>query len=89
MFRVLTIWTLSATLALPAIAQVNSPPISPSRNNPTTSSHSFTTTTDSSGNTHVQFGDGTAGQALPTGANNITGTYRVGRNAGKIIGRRH
>jgi len=89
MFRVFTAWALSAALALPAIAQVNSPPISPSRSIATTPSHSLTAMTGSSGNTHVQFGDGTAGQALPTGANNITGTYRVGGNGGKILGRRH
>jgi hypothetical protein len=89
MFRVLTALALSAALALPATAQVKSPPISPPRSIATTPPHSFTTTTASSGNTHVQFGDGTAGQTLPTGANNITATYRVGGNGGKILGRRH
>jgi hypothetical protein len=30
----------------------------------------------------VQFGKGTAGQAPPAGANNVTGTYRTGRGGG-------
>lgn len=38
----------------------------------------FTTTNSPDGNTSVQFGDGTQGQTLPTGTNNIKATYRAG-----------
>jgi len=36
---------------------------------------------DSSGNTWVQFGDGTNGAALPSGINNVTAQYRTGNAA--------
>ena len=39
------------------------------------------TSEDSSGKTHVRFGDGMNGARLPTGANNVIATYRVGGGA--------
>lgn len=41
----------------------------------------FVTREDSSGKTHVTFGDGVNGARLPTGANNVVATYRVGGGA--------
>ena len=41
----------------------------------------FVTGEDSSGKTHVTFGDGVNGARLPTGTNNVVATYRVGGGA--------
>jgi Type VI secretion system effector, Hcp len=44
----------------------------------------FSTTINPSGNTRVQFGNGTTGQTVPTGTNNVTaGSYRVGGGANR------
>jgi hypothetical protein len=41
----------------------------------------FVTREDNKGKTHVMFGDGVNGARLPTGANNVIATYRVGAGA--------
>ncbi|HEY1880840.1 MAG TPA: baseplate J/gp47 family protein, partial [Caulobacteraceae bacterium] len=41
----------------------------------------FVTREDNDGATHVMFGDGANGARLPTGANNVVATYRVGGGA--------
>jgi predicted phage baseplate assembly protein len=41
----------------------------------------FVTREDNNGNTHVMFGDGVNGARLPSGANNVVATYRVGAGA--------
>lgn len=41
----------------------------------------FVTSEDSSGKTHVTFGDGVNGARLPTGTSNVVATYRVGGGA--------
>jgi hypothetical protein len=41
----------------------------------------FVTREDESGKTHVDFGDGINGARLPTGANNVVASYRVGAGA--------
>ena len=41
----------------------------------------FVTREDESGSTHVMFGDGVNGARLPSGANNVVATYRVGAGA--------
>ena len=41
----------------------------------------FVTFEDDEGKTHVMFGDGVNGARLPTGANNVVATYRIGAGA--------
>ena len=76
LFRVLAALALFDAVVPPALAQVHFPRVSPN--------HNLVTVTPGGGNTHVQLGDGTLGQAPPVGANNVAGTYRVGNGAGKV-----
>jgi hypothetical protein len=81
LFRVLSMLAVYDAVVPPALAQVHFPRVSPS--------HNLVTVTPGAGNTQVQFGDGTLGQAPPVGANNVTGTYRVGNGTGKVPRHRH
>lgn len=45
----------------------------------------FVTRRDSSGFTHIQFGDGVTGARLPTGQNNVVATYRKGIGLGGLL----
>jgi hypothetical protein len=80
MFYILMIVALFAAFIRPALAQGH---VQQSLH-----SGAFSTTIDASGNSHVQFGNGTHGQAPPAGSKNVTATYRVGGSAGRNKDRR-